>query len=358
MRTKLLTFGTAFVLLSAGTPAWADGEKPRGLPAEVVTVAASVLDNQLSAVGTLEASEQVIIRPEQSGLIEKIGFTEGQPVKKDQVLFKLNTDTHQAQVAQANARVSLSKSQYQRANQLLQKRVGSANDRDSTLAQLRVDEALLTVARTQLDKMTITAPFDGVTGFRSVSPGDYVSAGQDLVTLVDVSEMKVEFDLPEVALSQIHNGQQVQLHVSAFPERTFTGEVFAISPVVSARSRSLKVKAKVANSDGLLRPGLFAKITIMLGQNDQALMIPEQAIIPNNKAFLVMTMGPDHKIAVTPVSLGARRNSQVQILSGLQAGDVVVTAGHLKLRPGMPITPLFPKPEATSSQPQSQQQKG
>lgn len=326
-----------------------DAQKPRGLPAEVIKVQAGPLTHELSAVGTLEAWESATIRPEQSGLIKAIVFEESQAVKKGDVLFELNADSYRAEVAQANARVRLSQNEYNRAEKLLARKVGSENDRDSTLAQLRVDEAQLEVAKTLLNKMTIKAPFDGVVGLRNVSPGDYVTAGQDLVQLSDITKIKVEFSLPETALSQIKKGQVVKLNIAAFPQEAFLGEIYAIAPSADPKSHSIKVKAKLENTNGQLRAGLFSTITIQLNTEDNALMIPEQAIIPNNKTFLVMRMDQQSTVSMVPVTLGIRRSGEVQIVSGISQDDVIVTAGHMKLRPGMPITPIFPKADTTAS---------
>lgn len=350
---KKITQYIGITLISlVSTNLLAEGQKPQGLPAEVIKVEPSTLIQELQAVGTLEAWESVVIRPEQAGIVSKIGFNEGQSVEEGSTLFALDADTYEAQVGQARARVKLSQLEYKRAEQLHKKRVGSANDRDSTLAQLRVDEAQLQVTKTALNKMTIKAPYSGVVGLKSVSRGDYVTVGQDLVTLVDLSSMKVEFKLPETVLSQVKVGQPVNLSVSAYPNQTFQGEIYTISPIVDSRSHSFSVKAKIANEDMRLRPGLFTQIHVQLGSNDNALLIPEEAIIPNNNAFLVMKMDENNTIAMSPVTLGARNEAQVEVLSGIKAGDVVVTAGHIKLRPGMPITPIFPQPaqQPTESQ--------
>lgn len=338
---------TLLLISSISLCSFAD-EKPRGLPAEVVKIQSETLRHELSAVGTLEARESIIVRPEQNGLITRILFNESHTVKKGDILFELNADSYRAEVAQAKARVSLSMNEFNRAEKLLKKRVGSETDRDTTQAQLRVDEAQLEVAKTLLNKMTIKAPFDGIIGLRNVSPGDYVTAGQDLVQLTDISQMKVEFSLPETVLSQIKTGQSISLNVAAYPQADFSGEVYAISPIADARSHSIKVKAKVSNESGQLRPGLFSKIKVLLSFEKDALLVPEEAIIPNNGAFLVMRMDENNNIAMVPVTLGLRQNAQVQILTGLHADDVIVTAGHLKLRPGMPITPIFPKTQTTA----------
>ncbi|WP_293267186.1 efflux RND transporter periplasmic adaptor subunit [Neptunomonas sp.] len=341
---------TTFILISTVPMLANSADKPGGLPAEVVKIVPETIRHELKAVGTLEAWESVVIRPEQSGLITKIMFKESHQIKLGETLFQLNADSYRAEVAQAKARVSLSLNEYKRAEKLLKKRVGSVTDKDTTFAQLRVDEAQLEVARTLLKKMTIKAPFDGVIGLRNVSSGDYVTTGQDLVELADLSKMKVEFSLPETTLSQIKTGQSVSLNVAAYPQATFNGEVYAISPVADARSHSIRIKAIVDNQSGQLRPGLFSKINVLIGANDNALLVPEEAIIPNNGAFLVMRMDKNNSVAMVPVTLGLRQGDQVQILNGLNAQDVIVTAGHLKLRPGMPITPIFPQPLNTPKQ--------
>lgn len=325
-------------------------DKPKGLPAEVIKVAASTLTHQLEAVGTLEAWESAVIRPELNGIITRISFEESQAVKAGDVLFELNANSYRADVAQAQARVQLSQSEYKRAEQLLQKRVGSVTDRDTALAQLRVDEAQLQVARTQLDKMTLKAPFSGMIGLRTVSPGEYVTAGQSLVELADVTRMKVEFQLPETALSKIKTGQPVTLDIAAYPGQPVTGEIYAISPIIDSRSHSIRVKASIDNAKGSLRPGLFSKITVNIGQDDQAILVPEEAIIPNNTTFLVMKVDENNTVSLSPVTLGERRGDSVQILSGLTADEVIVTAGHIKLRPGMPVTPLFPQAQPAPAQ--------
>lgn len=350
IHTKQWILPTLLLLISSISLNSVSAEKPRGLPAEVVKIQAETLRHELSAVGTLEAHENIIVRPEQNGLITRILFNESHTVKKGDILFELNADSYRAEVAQAKARVSLSMNEFKRAEKLLKKHVGSENNRDTTLAQLRVDEAQLEVAKTLLNKMTIKAPFDGIIGLRNVSPGDYVTAGQDLVALTDVSQMKVEFSLPETVLSQIKTGQTVSLNVAAYPATAFSGEIYAISPVVDSRSHNIKIKARVNNESGQLRPGLFSKISILLGSEADALFVPEESIIPKNGAFLVMRMDENNSVAMVPVTLGVRQKDQVQILSGLKVDDIIVTAGHLKLRPGMPITPIFPTSQTTAQQ--------
>ncbi len=320
-----------------------DGEKknaPRGLPAEVTRIEATVLERTLEAVGSLRANEAVVIRPEQTGRIAGIHFDEGTTVKRGQTLFTLEASTYKAAVAQARASEKLSKIEYDQAEELLGKKLGSRHARDSALAQLQINQAITRTAITRLEKMTIHAPFSGQTGLRDVSVGDYVNSGDQLVELVDLSQIKTDFSVPEVYLAQLKVGQLISFSIDAFPGELFHGEIYAIAPQIDVRGRSLALRARVPNDDGRLRPGLFARVKLILERKEQALLIPEQAIVPRGRAQLVYKV-VDGKVQLQPVRLGLRQRGRVEVLEGIRAGDVVVTAGQLKLRPGAPVTPIF-----------------
>ena len=315
--------------------------KPKpGLPAEVITLQPQKLSNSLQAVGNLIANEAVVIRPEQNGRIASIHFNEGDSVKQGQKLFVLDNATYNAALSQVEAKRSLSELEFKQAEQLLARKHGSRHERDRTRAQLQIDEARVKLAKAELAKMTLTAPFDGTIGFRNVSRGDYVSSGQDLVELVDLDTLKAEFNVPEKYLSKVFPGQSVLVSVDAFPGLQFNGEIYAVAPQLDQRGRSLQIRAKVANNQQRLRPGLFARIELVLSETEQALLLPEAAILPQGKAFFVYRV-IDKTIEQVRVEIGARSGGKVQILDGLQPGDVIVTAGQLKLRPGSPVTPVF-----------------
>ncbi|WP_432472729.1 efflux RND transporter periplasmic adaptor subunit [Amphritea sp. HPY] len=338
---QILTPALFCIALSGTVISHAEEQQaPRGLPAEVVHVQNKPLTHMIEAVGKLQANESIILRPEQSGKIEQILFQEGGQVSAADKLLVLESSLYQAELEQAKARVSLSRIAHQRAASLVKKRVGSQQDLDSSLAQLRVDQAQQVLAQTRLDKMTINAPFSGVIGLRLISPGDYVTAGQDLVELTDLSTMKVEFQIPENKLANLKTGQTIRVLVDALKDEEFTGTIYAIAPSVNARGHNIAVRATVPNPGNLLRPGLFARIQVITGIDKTALMIPEEAIIPQNNSFFVMKVEAG-KVAMTPVNLGVRRNGEVNILSGLNADEVIITAGQIKLFPGMPVTPVF-----------------
>jgi len=330
-----------------------DQPAPRGLPAEVVHVQNKPLTHMIEAVGNLQANESIILRPEQSGKIEQILFQEGSQITASDKLLVLESSLYQAELKQAKARVSLSRIAHQRAASLVKKKVGSQQDLDSSLAQLRVDQAQQALAQTRLDKMTISAPFSGVIGLRLISPGDYVTAGQDLVELTDLSTMKVEFNVPENKLANLQTGQTIRILVDALKDKEFTGTIYAIAPSVNARGHNITVRATVPNPDSLLRPGLFARIQVITNIDNTALMIPEEAIIPQNNSFFVMKVVAG-KVEMTPVQLGIRRDGEVNIVSGLAIDEVIITAGQIKLFPGMPVTPIF----VDGSSAQTEQQPG
>ncbi len=312
----------------------------QGLPAEVITVTSKTLDKTISAVGNLRANESIMLRPEQSGRINKILFSEGGKVEKGAPLFVLDSSIYIAELKSAQARVQLSRVDYDRAKSLLRKKVGSVQERDSTLAQLRVDQAQEALAQARLDKMTIKAPFTGYTGLRLVSPGDYVNQGENLVELTDLSTLKLDLRVPEIYLSELQPGRELEVNVDALPGNVIKGKVTAISPSSDSNAHNIEIRASIPNTDGKLRPGLFAKVSLLVDQQT-TVVIPEQAIIPKDGLFFVMTVTEENKVAMAPVKMGQRRPGVVQIIEGLNNGDVLITAGQIKLFPGMPVTPIF-----------------
>ncbi len=318
-----------------------------GLPAEVATVTPRLLERTLEAVGSLRANEAVVIRPEQTGRINAIHFQEGVKIKKGERLFTQEASTYNALLEQAKASEKLSQIEYNQAEQLLKKKLGSKHARDKALAQLQINQAKSNLARTKLNKMTIYAPFSGTTGLREVSIGDYVNSGDALVELVDTRQIKADFRVPEVYLSQLKTGQNIRISVDAFPGEQFQGQIYATAPQIDVRGRSLALRALIPNEDSRLKPGLFARIRLILERKEAALMIPEQAIVPRGKSQLVYKV-IDNKISMQAVTLGLRQRGEVEVLSGLKAGDVIVIAGQLKLQPGAPVTPIFAEPTTAS----------
>ena len=220
----------------------------------------------------------------------------------------------------------------------------------SSMYAWQLAKADLKLAEAQLAKTVLRAPFKGRLGLRMVSPGSYIPPGTEVVTLDDIDPLKVEFSVPEARAAQLQLERQVEVRADAFPDTTFTGSVYAITPSVDTEGRSIRLRALVDNQDAQLRPGMFVRVRLTLGNNPDAMFIPEEALIPSAKAIMVYKV-VDGTVEATPVETGARRKGEVEILSGLEAGDTVITAGHLKVRPGMPVTVM---PGEASTKPRKQ----
>lgn len=332
---------------SAGKPpAGAPPGTPPPMPVEAVPVRVGAVSRTVTAVGSLLSNESVVIRPEVAGKISEIPFQEGQAVKKGAVLVKLDDSIARATLAQAQASIAFSRAELNRADELYRQKTGPARTKEQAQAKLQADEAAVQLARAQLEKLTLTAPFDGVLGLRKVSVGDVVAAGKDIVNLESIDTLKLDFRVPELYLPTVKVGQTLQVAVDAFSGRGFDGTVIAIDPLVDVNGRAVAVRARVANADGSLRPGLFARVSLTIDTQPNAVLVPEQAIVAfGNKQFVFKVA--DGKAAQTAVTLGGRRNAEVEIAEGLKPGDMVVTAGQLKIRDGAPVTVINAKPAGT-----------
>lgn len=309
------------------------------MPVETAEVRVADSDKLLSAVGSLRSEESVVIAAEIAGRIVKIGFAEGEQVKQGKLLIKLDSAVLQAELDRTIASRNLSKSNYQRAENLLKDHAVSRQERDEAYAKWQLDEAGVRLAQAQLAKTSIEAPFAGTLGLRQISLGDYIQPGQPLVNLEAVEQLKVEFSIPEKYLAEVKTGQKVELKSDAYPQRIFAAKVYAINPQVDERSRSLVVRGLLDNAGHQLFPGQFVKVQLSVATRANALFIPEQALIPQPKTKLVFKV-VDGKAQMVAVETGTRLKGWVEITSGLVAGDVVVTGGHQKIGPGSPVHAL------------------
>lgn len=286
----------------------------------------------IDAVGTLVSNESVVLSPEIAGRIVEISFEEGQRVEKGQMLIQLDDAIARAELLQMETSLTLSRANYNRAIKLFEQDAESGSVRDEALAKRDTDQAAVELAKARLDKMFIRAPFDGVIGLRNVSIGDYVSPGQALVNIESIHPLKLDFKIPEIYLSSLKIGQKVQVMVDAFAGRNFEGEVYAMNPLVEAGGRTISLRALLPNEDGVLRPGLFARVRLVLGTKQDAVLIPEEAIVPQAKGVIVYKI-VEGRAVPTPIQTGTRREGGVEVTQGLQKDDIVVTAGQMKLRP-------------------------
>ncbi len=321
---------------------------------EVAKVEVARIEDDAQAVGSLRAIQTVIVRPEVSGRITRLGFTDGGRVKKGQLLVQLDATLQDAQLKQAQAQSNIARTNLQRSRELQAQNFVSQSAVDQNAAALEVAEAQVSLARAQLSRLAILSPFDGVVGIRSVAVGDYVKDGADLVSLEDRSRMWVDFRLPERFVGQTKVGQAVQVSLDAMPGQPFVGKVEALDALVDANGRSLLVRARIDQPGAELKSGMFARARVVFAVRERALMVPEEALVPQGgKQYLIKAVpssspaagaasgavaangaGPALVSQRLEARLGVRQAGRVEILEGLTAGDLIVTAGQARVMRG------------------------
>lgn len=327
-------------------PAAKPGAGPaRALPVKAAVVSRGTVIDGVSAVGTLLANESVMIRPEIDGRIEVFHFQEGQLVRKGDKLVSLDASEVEAQLTSAVAAANLNRSRLKRSEELLAKNFISAQAMDETRENLNQSVARETEIKAKLAKSTILAPFEGVTGLRQVSPGAYVKAGQDIARLEGIGVLKLDFRVPETYLRRIRVGQPLKVSVDAYPGEQFSGAIYAIEPAVDESTRTVLLRARLPNPGVRLKPGMFARVSLDLDRRDNALVVPEQAVVPRGDGRFVFRIA-DGKAQLVKVEIGVRRPGEVEILKGLEAGDNIVVDGQLKLQDGAAVSILGDKPPA------------
>lgn len=313
---------------------------------EVSKVKAVALQDDAQAVGSLRSRQSVVLRPEVAGRIAQIGFAEGQRVRKGQLLVQLDDVLQKAELSQAQAQLSIARANLKRNEELVAQAFVAQRVLDESRAALQVAEAQVALAQARLARMRVVAPFDGTVGLRNINLGEYVKDGADLVNLEDTSQLTVDFRLPERYQTRIATGQGVKVELDALPGKTFNARVQAVDPLLDANGRSIAVRAALPPAPGgELRPGMFARVTTVFAINEAALVVPEEAIVPQAGKQFVMTLaregeGDGAKLVSrrVEVQLGVRRGAQVQITKGLAEGDTVVVAGQQRLqKDGTPV---------------------
>ena len=332
---KLLILTSILVLLAACEEETAAGGRGGfGGPATVVTqqVELQHIVDEIDALGTANANESIEIQPRISSLIESVSFSEGQNVVAGEVLVHLEDNEIVAGLALAEASLSESRSLYNRSSSLADTNAISASTLEGLLAQVRVDEAQVQAAKARLDNTVIRAPFAGRVGLRRVSPGSFVNTSTVITTLDDVSQIKLDFSVPEAFLTVLSEGMDISAESLVYPDKVFSGTVASIDTRLDPVSRAVQVRAIIPNADGLLKPGMFMSVDL---QRDRGLLIvaPEQAIVPEGSNQYVFVVA-DGVATKRQVQLGRRIPGFVAIDSGLEAGESVITEGTHKVRDG------------------------
>jgi len=324
-------------------PAGRAGGPSRPPAVEVARVQVTRLTDDAQAVGSLRSRQSVVLRPEVSGRVTQLNFRDGDRVRRGQMLVQLDDQLPLAQLQQAQAELSIALANHKRNQELVGQGFISQRSVDESAANLQVSQAKLALARATAARLRIVAPFDGIAGIRNISVGDYLKDGADIVNIEDMDAIFVDFRLPERFQTSIQRGQTAYVDLDALPGRRYTAVVQAIDPLVDANGRSVGIRACIDNRHLQLRPGMFARITAVFGERDNALVIPEEAIVPQGASQFVIRLvdGPDQDTRIAQrieVKVGVRRPGRVEILEGLQPGDLVVTAGQQRVqKDGMPV---------------------
>jgi membrane fusion protein (multidrug efflux system) len=322
-------------LAGPGQPGAGRGGAGSTMGVNGIVVKASAFENELEVSGSIEANESVTLQSEISGLVTGIYFTEGSNVRKGTLLVKINDRDIQAQLQQVLTGQKLSKSNENRARQLLEKGAISQEEYDTSLADLQSLNAQAQLVRAQLAKASIYAPFNGKIGLRSISVGEYLTPNKIIASLSNINPIKISFSVPEKYAGQIKINSEVEFNTDGIA-KTFKGKVYAIEPSINAQTRTLSIKALAPNPNTELLPGSFAKIRLALNTLQNALLIPNEAIIPvlKGKTVFISSQG---KAKQVPVESGTRTAENIVITSGLKVGDTVLTTGTMSLKPESPV---------------------
>jgi membrane fusion protein (multidrug efflux system) len=310
----------------------------------------------------MEAVRGVVVSADLPGTVDHIYFDSGKAVKQGDVLVELDTKQERAQLASLEAQRDLAKINFGRQQQLVNEGVISRMEYDQATAQQRATEANVSEIRATIARKTIRAPFSGILGIRKVNLGQYLAGGNPIVPLQSLNPIYVNFGVPQQSFGQIKIGRELRITSDEFPGKMFTGRVTALDSIVDAATRNIQVQATLPNPDGKLRPGSFVQVEVALGAPQPVVVLPASAInyAPYGDSVFIITDMKDQKgesyrgVRQQFVKLGGSRGDQVAVISGVNAGEEVVTSGVFKLRNGahvqvnnkvQPSNNPAPKPE-------------
>jgi membrane fusion protein (multidrug efflux system) len=333
---RALALVAALVLGSAGCGSDGDeaGKAERRVTVEVMRVEPGLLVDVAGFSGQLDAEHSVMVQPEIAGIIETIDFEQGQYAEKDAVLFTLRSREQVARLREAEANRDLARSRWDRAKRLVSRDASSIAMRDEAQAEFEIAKARVDLARLELDRTRIRAPFDGAVGERLVDLGERVEQDTELVSVDAIDRLQLTFGITDEGLSLARVGMKVYARVRPYPGEQFEGEVFFVSPTLDPRNRRLWIKAWIQNRDRRLRPGLFANVDLELRRIENALAVPESAVSLDRHGPYLWEIDAEGVASRLPVELGLREGGVVEVVRGLRPGVTVVTAGAHKVSEG------------------------
>jgi membrane fusion protein, multidrug efflux system len=305
------------------------------LPVEAMVVSFQELSADIEIPGSLMANESTEIHPEVSGRLVLLNVREGAVVGKGTLLAKLYDGDLQAQLRKLQVQLKIAEQTENRQGQLLKIQGISQQDYDMSLLQVHNINADIEIIRATISKSEIRAPYSGKLGLKNISPGAYITPATIITTISQVSQLKLQFDVPEKYGAVIKKGQQVDFTIDG-TQKDFTATVLATEDAITEDTRSLTVRALVKGIDPDLIPGAFAKVKIVMGKNENALMIPNNSIVPQGRKKLIYLFKGNKAIS-TEITTGVRDSTNIQVLTGLNKGDTVITTGLLFLRPNSDV---------------------
>ncbi|MCF8112094.1 MAG: efflux RND transporter periplasmic adaptor subunit [Desulfobacteraceae bacterium] len=322
------------------------------VPVDLATVENSDMEKIVRSVGNVEAAQSVVVYPEIGGVIESVNFEEGEPVEKGKLIFAIDSDkirarlrAQKAALEEARANLENARLVYQRRQRLYEKDLGTEEARDQARttyqalsAQVKRIKAEIENINETLKDTRIRAPFDGIMDEQLVDAGQLVNTETALSSIVETDRLKIAFTVPERYMGMVEKGQEIRVTTPAYPEKTFSGNVYFISPQISKTTRSLLVKARLDNPEGVLRPGGFVSVELIVDILENVPVIPEEALVPTRSGYMVFTVKNSHAKQQN-VEIGLRRPGTVEIKKGLEQGETIVRAGHISLYQGARVCP-------------------
>jgi len=307
----------------------------------LMTAQSSDWQPQISAIGSVRAVRGVDVTTEVTGLVRSLEFRSGEDARRGQVLVRLNADADVATLHALEAAADLAATVYARDKLQFEAQAISQAQLDADAADLRNKRAQAAAQAALVEKKILRAPFDGRLGITTVNPGQYLNTGDKVVTLQQLDPVYADFRLPQEDLAQVRTGLEVRLSLDAFPGESFDGKITAVDPLIDSASRNFQAEATIANPAHKLLPGMFVRITVLSGNQQRYLTLPQTAITFNPYGSTVFLAQKDDKgkrtAQQTFVTTGPTRGDQVAVLSGIKEGDEVVTSGQLKLKNGTPL---------------------
>ncbi|MCM2681032.1 efflux RND transporter periplasmic adaptor subunit [Echinimonas agarilytica] len=313
-------------------------ERARGIPSVVAQLPVSIeMADKFEALGTLLANNNIEVTANTTEKVVAVSFVDGQSVQKGDVLVELQSAEQFAQLQAARVNLAEQEREYRRIEDLVRKRTVASSELDRLQSSIDTAKARIDEAQANLNDRIIRAPFSGQLGFRQISNGALITPGTVITTLDDISVLKLDFQIPEHFLSTIQAGTEISAISDAYLGREFKGTVTTLSSRIDPVTRSLSVRARLENTDGLLRPGMLMKVEVIRARKS-VLAIPEQAIVMLQNKQFVFVVDADGNALQKDVSTGMRQNGLVEVIQGLEASDSVITEGRLKVRNGGKVT--------------------